>query len=66
MTRLTDALIDRLAHAEAPHAYTFEVKAMATEIMERRASERAVCAQSQQHGNAGCVPGQPFPRSTYP
>lgn len=62
MTRIDDALIDRLAHAEAPRAYTFEVKAMALEIFERRAAERA---QAPLQGT-GQATGLPFPRGVYP
>jgi hypothetical protein len=61
MTRLDDALIDRLAHAECPRAYGFEVKAMAQEILEFRNKERAVAQQS----TTGYT-GQPWPPGTYP
>lgn len=57
MSRIDDALIDRLAHAEAPRAYTYEVKAMALEIFERRAAEAA--AAQPTHANQPGIPWQP-------
>lgn len=55
MSRLSDELIERLAKQKAPHAYSHEVHAMAQEILERRAAEKA--PPQQQAGAAGWTPG---------